>query len=107
MRSHVKHVLMCTGPRCTAAAPQVPAMFQQLGEKIDARPGLKVKRTRSHCFAVCKQAPVLVVYPDGVWYHNVNELALERIVAEHLEAGQEVSEYVFHRLCEGDVTASI
>jgi len=79
-------------------------MFLRLGEKIDARPHLRVKRTRSHCFAVCKEGPILVVYPEGVWYRCVDEAVLERIVSEHLEGGREVTEYVFHRL--GQVDAS-
>jgi len=65
MRTHNKHVLMCTGPRCSG---NNEAAFQQLGQKIDARPQLKVKRTRSNCFAVCKNGPILVVYPEGVWF---------------------------------------
>jgi (2Fe-2S) ferredoxin len=103
MRTHVRHVLICTGPRCGAESEQAYAMFQRLGEMIDARPHLKTKRTRTQCFMACKEAPVLVVYPEGVWYRGVDEAALERIVAEHLEGGQEVSELVFHRLAEGDV----
>jgi hypothetical protein len=68
MRLHYKHVLMCTGPRCTENGQQAEAMFKQLGQAIDACDGLKVKRTRSHCFAVCKEGPIMVVYPEGVWY---------------------------------------
>lgn len=102
MRRHTKHVLMCTGPRCTSEGLTAEAMFKRLGQAIDARPDLHVKRTRSHCFAVCQQGPILVVYPDGVWYQRVDEQALERIVCEHLEGGQEVSELVFHRLHVGD-----
>lgn len=82
-------------------------MFQRLGEKIDARPQLRVKRTRSHCFVVCQNGPILVVYPDGVWYRCVDEATLERIVVEHLEGGREVTEYVIHRLGEGDVCPDI
>lgn len=96
---------MCIGPRCSEGNAQAESMFQQLGEKIDSRPHLKVKRTRSHCFAVCKHGPILVVYPDGVWYRCVDEKVLERIVVEHLEGGREVSKHVFHRLAEGDVCA--
>jgi (2Fe-2S) ferredoxin len=103
MRTHVKHVLVCTGPRCDIDGVPAHALFHRLGEMIDARPDIKVKRTRTQCFMVCKEAPILVVYPEGVWYHRVDEKALERIVVEHLEGGREVTEYVFHRLHEGDV----
>lgn len=103
MRTHDKHVLMCTGSRCSAHNTEADSSFQQLGQKIDARPQLTVKRTRSNCFAVCKNGPILVVYPEGVWYSCPDETVLERIVSEHLEQGNEVSEQVFHRLGTGDV----
>ncbi len=106
MRTHVRHVLMCTGPRCTEGGVRAEAVFRCLAEKIDGRPHLRVKRTRSQCFAVCRDGPILVVYPDGIWYRRVDEAVLERIVAQHLEGGREVSEHVFHRLGEGDVHAS-
>lgn len=79
-------------------------MFELMGEKIDARPELRIKRTRTHCMVACRnQGPILVVYPEGVWYRCDNETALERIVIEHLVGGREVGELIFHRLGEGDI----
>jgi len=104
MRTHTRHVLMCTGPRCTEDGVLAEAMFAVLGEQIDARPDLRVKRTRTHCMVACKaQAPVVVVYPEGVWYRCQDAAAIERVVVEHLVGGQEVSELIFHRLGSGDV----
>lgn len=103
MRTHDKHVLMCTGPRCTEGGAQAEAMFGRLGEKLDARPELRIKRTRTHCMVACRyQGPILVVYPEGVWYRRVDEVALERIVVEHLEGGREVEDLIFHQLGDGD-----
>jgi len=104
MRTHTRHVLMCVGPRCTENGVLAEAMFGVLGEQIDARPELRVKRTRTHCMVACKaQAPVVVVYPEGVWYRCVDAAAVERVVVEHLEGGREVSDLIFHRLGSGDV----
>lgn len=103
MRTHQRHVLICVGPRCTEDGLRAQAMFELMGEKIDARPELSVKRTRTHCMVACKaQGPILVVYPEGVWYKVEDEQALDRIVIEHLEGGREVSGLIFHRLGSGD-----
>jgi len=104
MRTHQRHVLMCTGPRCTEDGVLSEAMFAVLGQQIDARPELRVKRTRTHCMVACKsQAAVMVVYPEGVWYRCKDAAAVERVVAEHLVGGTEVTDLVFHRLGSGDV----
>ena len=42
--------------------------------------------------------PIVVVYPEGVWYAGVTPALLERIVVEHLRDGRVVEEAVFHRL---------
>lgn len=83
-------------------------MFKHLGESIDARPNLRVKRTRTHCMVVCKnKGPLVVVYPEGIWYQCKDEHALNRIVTEHLEKGCPVEELIFHRLGEGDTDAML
>ncbi|MCL1621666.1 (2Fe-2S) ferredoxin domain-containing protein [Ralstonia pseudosolanacearum] len=103
MRTHHKHVLMCTGPRCTQDDAEAEALFKVLGQTIDACEGLRVKRTRTHCFAVCKQGPLMVVYPDGVWYRNLDAASVRRIVDEHLAGGAPVEDRIFHRTGLGDV----
>ena len=42
--------------------------------------------------------PIVVVYPDGIWYRHVTPKVLDRIVTEHLRAGKVVDEFVFFRL---------
>jgi (2Fe-2S) ferredoxin len=94
---------MCVGPRCTDNGERAQAIFELMGEKIDALPELRVKRTRTHCMVACRaQGPVLVVYPEGVWYNRVDEAAVERIVTGHLLGNEEVTDLIFHRLGEGD-----
>jgi (2Fe-2S) ferredoxin len=108
MRTHTRHILMCTGPLCTEGGVAAEAMFKRLGDSIDARPNLRVKRTRTHCMVVCKnKGPLVVVYPEGVWYQCKDEVALNRIVTEHLEQGQLVEDLIFHKLGEGDIDDAV
>ncbi|NMF99461.2 (2Fe-2S) ferredoxin domain-containing protein [Aromatoleum toluolicum] len=98
--SYRRHLLVCTGPRCTQNG-ESQALFDSLGDTFKAAGldsgELRVKRTRVSCFAACKGGPIVCVQPDGVWYYNAIRENMQRIVEQHLAGGQPVEELVFHR----------
>jgi (2Fe-2S) ferredoxin len=56
-----------------------------------------VRQTRCNCFLVCSGAPIVVVYPDNVWYRKVTPGLLDRIITEYLQHGTPVQEHVYHQ----------
>lgn len=101
MESYSRHVLICTG-ECCSPERRGRDLYARLSRLLE-REGLlfgpaRVKRGETPCLGVCAGGPIVVVYPDGVWYAGVTEELLERIVVDHLKHGRAVEEAVFHRL---------
>jgi (2Fe-2S) ferredoxin len=42
------------------------------------------------CLAPCQFGPVVLVYPEGVWYGNVQEADVEEIFDKHFIDGQPI-----------------
>ncbi|QJE00192.1 (2Fe-2S) ferredoxin domain-containing protein [Massilia forsythiae] len=101
--SYKRHLLVCTGPRCSADGAS-QALFDSLGDKFKAAGlnagDLRVKRSRVGCFAACKGGPIVCVQPDGTWYYNVTPDNMDRIIDEHLLHGRHVEDLVFHQAGE-------
>lgn len=112
MRPYGYHLLICEHGDCAdpAAAMRLQQHFRELAQLHGLnklRNPQRVKCTLSECLGVCGGGPILVVYPDGVWYHHVDEPLLERIVEEHILDGQPVEEHIFHHHGETNEEANI
>ena len=51
----------------------------------------KVRLNKSGCLGRCSEGPVMVVYPEGVWYTYVDKEDVEEIISEHLVNGRTVN----------------
>ncbi len=101
MEPYSRHVIICTGGYCSPE--RLGRSLYTLLASLLQREGLlfgagRVKRGETPCLGVCEGGPIVVVYPEGVWYGGVTPQLLERIVVEHLKGGKVVEEAVFHRI---------
>lgn len=101
--AYSRHVFICTHGDCAGSelAERLQQQFHQLNRTHNLNKlqnPERVKCSLAGCMGVCSSGLVMVVYPDGIWYHQVDEVALERIYQEHILGGQPVDELIFHRL---------
>ncbi len=87
MPIHRSHVLICSGQNC--ATQNARGIKQRLeDEVIKANLGHDVKILETGCFDLCGQGPVMVVYPEGVYYAKVKPEDIPEIVENHLMHGR-------------------
>ncbi|MDI3536309.1 MAG: hypothetical protein PWP30_791 [Eubacteriaceae bacterium] len=93
------HIFVCTSSRINGT--QQGYCYQQKGvnivqaflEEIDDRElSGEVMINNTGCFGICDKGPIVVVYPEGVWYGNVSPDDVERIMDEHIEGGTPVED---------------
>lgn len=90
-----RHVFFCvnqrdSGRRCCAeyAADEYRAYAKKRMQAADCHGAGMVRINRSGCLDRCEQGPVLVVYPEGVWYSYVDYEDLDEIIDCHLLQGE-------------------
>jgi|TARA_B100000035_G_scaffold127529_1_gene108448 (2Fe-2S) ferredoxin len=99
-----KHVFCCTNKRpdghkrgCCADKKSIQLrayMKKRTKELID---GQQIRINTSGCLDQCEYGPVMVIYPDNVWYAYNNEGDIDRIIDNHLRSGKIVADLILKK----------
>ncbi|NLN92887.1 MAG: FAD-dependent oxidoreductase [Candidatus Hydrogenedens sp.] len=88
------HMVLCFGTGCVASG--APAVKQALVTALDDA-GLadEVSVIESGCNGFCAAGPILVVYPGGIFYHDLQPEDMKELVEEHVLKGRPVERLMF------------
>lgn len=97
MPTFERHIFVCHNtrpegaPRCSCTADGRSDLHTALQQEAKAAGlGARVRINKSGCLDQCEHGPMMVVYPEAVWYGNVRPEDAAEIVREHLVGGRAV-----------------
>lgn len=85
-----KHVFVCLNnreksPETSCASKNGMAVFEDLKSKVKAlNLNSSIRINRSGCLGQCEKGLVMVIYPQGIWYQNVNIADVDEIIEQSL-----------------------
>jgi len=88
------HVLICGGTGCTSSNS---VKIADLMKDELAKAGIadEVKVVLTGCFGLCALGPIMIVYPEGIFYSAVKLEDVPEIVSEHLVKGNIVERLLY------------
>lgn len=91
MGQYDRHVFVCTGGETCPTQGDTEKYVKILrdGMRQAGRSG-DVRINKAGCFSQCGHGPMIVVYPENVWYAGVQEADLPEILASHIVGGKPV-----------------
>lgn len=101
-----RHLLLCAtpsnakchqGPLGAQCWDQLKRSLRQSGLEDSNRAAGVVMRSKVDCLRHCQDGPVLLIWPDGIWYTALTPERIERIVAEHLLGDQPIEAWISQR----------
>lgn len=96
MGQYRQHVFVCSiGKSCAKAGGDEVFSAMKRAARHAGLDGV-VRINRAGCMNQCGHGPMVVVYPDDVWYCDVDEKMGEQIVRRHLVQGRPVTRALYH-----------
>ena len=90
-----QHVFFCVNQRddgrascADCGARQVQQYAKQRIKELNLNGPGKVRINQAGCLDRCELGPVLVIYPEGIWYTYVDNDDIDEIIDSHLMHGK-------------------
>ncbi|MEY2776495.1 MAG: hypothetical protein RLY30_593 [Pseudomonadota bacterium] len=94
MSHFAHHIFFCTNQReapaqsCESCAASTLADYaKQRIKALKLNGAGKIRVNRAGCLDRCDHGPVMVVYPEAIWYSAVDTQDIEEIIQSHLIGG--------------------
>jgi (2Fe-2S) ferredoxin len=96
MGQYETHVFVCTSGDDCPHQGDVEGFVKYLrGEVAKAGRHQDIRVNKAGCFSQCGHGPMIVVYPENVWYAGVQQSDLDDIVRSHILGGKPVERLVY------------
>ncbi|MBS0289104.1 MAG: (2Fe-2S) ferredoxin domain-containing protein [Proteobacteria bacterium] len=78
--------LRASGKQCCAMgnAESLRDYAKKRLKKLGLHRAGECRTNTSSCLGRCDEGPLLVIYPDGIWYHYETEEDIDEIIEQHL-----------------------
>jgi (2Fe-2S) ferredoxin len=96
MGQYERHVFVCTGGETCPTQGDVEKFIKTLRVGVlTAGQQVEVRINKAGCFSQCGHGPMMVVYPENVWYCGVHESDLQEILDSHILGGVPVKRLLY------------
>jgi toluene monooxygenase system ferredoxin subunit len=96
MGQYDRHVFVCTsGETCPTQGDTEKYVKVLRDAARQAGKQIEVRINKAGCFSQCGHGPMIVVYPENVWYAGVQESDLSEILTSHILGGRPVDRLVY------------
>ncbi len=94
MKTYRSHLMVCAGTGCVACGSL--QLKERLAAELEHR-GLsdEVQLVITGCNGFCAEGPILVVYPEGIFYKKLTPEDIPFLVEEHLLKGRIVEKFLY------------
>lgn len=96
MGQYARHVFVCTSGEACPTQGDVEKLVKTLRAGVAAAgQQVEVRVNKAGGFSQCGHGPMIVVCPENVWYHGVQESDLQEIPESHILGGKPVERLVY------------